>query len=422
MAEPDRKTILLVEDEAIIAMAERRQLEREGYRVLHALSGEKALDIARELADPIDLILMDIDLGGGMSGTEAATVILETRDVPVLFLSSHVEKEVVETTERISSYGYVVKHSSFTVLSASIKMAFRLYEAQKAIARKNMEIQAANEELRVSLGRLQEINAALALSEEKFAKAFHHNPDSININRLSDGTYLDINDGFTRITGYTREDVIGRSSLPGDLGIWVHAEDRGRLVAELRAKGACDGLKAEFRRKDGAILTGIMTARVIEIGGETCIISMTQDVSEATAVERELGKLGRSLAAMLEGASGGVALVGPDGVLRAANPAFAAALGIARDRVGSIRLGELIHPDQLEAVLGQLGPAAAPGEPARANAGPARMRVRWSRADGSLWAAETRASVVRDESGSAELLVLHLADCPEPRDDGDRTA
>ena len=72
---------------------------------------------------------MDINLGAGIDGTEAAAIILGQRDLPVVFLSSHTEPEVVAKTEKITSYGYVVKNSSITVLDASIKMAFKLFEA-----------------------------------------------------------------------------------------------------------------------------------------------------------------------------------------------------------------------------------------------------------------------------------------------------
>jgi PAS domain S-box-containing protein len=74
---------------------------------------------------------MDINLGEGIDGTEAAERILRIRDIPVVFLSSHTEPEVVEKTEGITSYGYIVKNSGDTVLLTSIKMAFRLFEAKR---------------------------------------------------------------------------------------------------------------------------------------------------------------------------------------------------------------------------------------------------------------------------------------------------
>jgi PAS domain S-box-containing protein len=129
MSTEKQRTILLVDDEAIIAMAEKATLENYGYAVIIAGSGEDAV-AAVVKAPAIDLILMDINLGAGLDGTEAAAAILKDRDLPVVFLSSHTEPDVVAKTEKITSYGYVVKNSSATVLDASIKMAFKLFEAK----------------------------------------------------------------------------------------------------------------------------------------------------------------------------------------------------------------------------------------------------------------------------------------------------
>ena len=154
------KTILLVEDEALIAMMEMRMLEDHGYAVITAHSGEEAVDTVRKTPG-IDLILMDIDLGRGMDGTEAAEIILKEKDIPVVFLSSHTEREVVEKTEGITSYGYVVKNSGETVLLASIKMAFRLYKANLKIQVSNRDIAAANEELESALEEMEAANEEL---------------------------------------------------------------------------------------------------------------------------------------------------------------------------------------------------------------------------------------------------------------------
>jgi PAS domain S-box-containing protein len=132
--ESERKTLLLVEDEAIVALTEKAALTREGYSVMHARSGEEALDtVTGKLGSTIDLILMDIDLGGGIDGTKAAQEILKCHDIPVVFLSSHTEKELVEKTEAITNYGYIVKNLGNTVLFTAIKMAFKLYKAHRKI-------------------------------------------------------------------------------------------------------------------------------------------------------------------------------------------------------------------------------------------------------------------------------------------------
>jgi PAS domain S-box-containing protein len=149
MADNTRKRLLLVEDEAIIALGEKRSLERYGYEVLSVTNGQKAIELCR--VDPkIDLILMDIDLGHGMDGTEAARVILQDQDIPIVFLSSHTEPDFVVRTEAITSYGYVVKNSSITVLDASIKMAFKLFQA-------NQQTLALNKKLEATLDALPEL-------------------------------------------------------------------------------------------------------------------------------------------------------------------------------------------------------------------------------------------------------------------------
>lgn len=127
---PGAPRLLLVEDEAIIALATKRELEQEGYLIETAHSGEEAWKVFQEAPDRFSLILMDIDLGRGMDGTETAAKILAERELPVIFLSSHTEPEVVAKTDKITSYGYIVKNSGSTILYTAIKMAFRLFEAK----------------------------------------------------------------------------------------------------------------------------------------------------------------------------------------------------------------------------------------------------------------------------------------------------
>jgi len=134
-----QKTLLLVEDEAIIAAMETEQLKRYGYNVISANSGEKAIETFKN-NDSIDLILMDINLGKGIDGTEAGEIILKEKEVPIVFLSSHTEPEVIEKTEKITSYGYIVKNSEDTVIIASIKMAFKLFESKKKELEKEKDI------------------------------------------------------------------------------------------------------------------------------------------------------------------------------------------------------------------------------------------------------------------------------------------
>ena len=133
MQQPGGQRILLVEDEAIVALAEKRLLEENGYLVVRAKSGEEAVAVAVS-EQSVDLVLMDIDLGDGIDGTEAARRILSRRELPVVFLTGHQEKEMVERVKGITRYGYVLKTAGEFVLLESITMAFELFEAHRQIS------------------------------------------------------------------------------------------------------------------------------------------------------------------------------------------------------------------------------------------------------------------------------------------------
>ncbi len=127
---------------------------------------------------------------------------------------------------------------------------------------------------------------ALKESEERFKLSFQTSPDSVNINRLKDGMYLDINESFTRITGYTKEDVLGKTSL--EINIWENPADRAKLVSELQNYGRVTNLDARFRLKDGSVIYGLMSAAVISLKNEPHIISITRDITESKLAEKAI--------------------------------------------------------------------------------------------------------------------------------------
>jgi PAS domain S-box-containing protein len=204
------RTILLVEDEVIIAMSEKMQLEKYGYTVSITTSGEKAVEKVDASAD-IDLILMDIDLGKGMDGTEAAGIILKNQDIPIVFVSSHTEPEIVEKTEKITSYGYVVKNSSITVLDASIKMAFKLFETKKKEIEKEK---------------------ALIQSEQKYRLISENTSDGI-VHFAADGRIDYVSPAYLQQLGYTESQEKGKgyeTIFPE-----IHPEDREALFSSIYA-------------------------------------------------------------------------------------------------------------------------------------------------------------------------------------------
>lgn len=187
----------------------------------------------------------------------------------------------------------------------------RVSELETQLARQAQTVLALQEkEGGGDITERKQAEEALRRSEHKFATAFRISPDSININRLSDGLFLDINEGFTTITGYTREEVIGRSSI--ELNIWADPAVRDRLVQGLRASGEVINLEAEFQMKDGTQRTGLMSARLIEVEGEACILSITRDISQRKQVEAALQMSEARLAGIIESAINAIISVDED--------------------------------------------------------------------------------------------------------------
>jgi PAS domain S-box-containing protein/excisionase family DNA binding protein len=129
-------------------------------------------------------------------------------------------------------------------------------------------------------------NHVLASSQELFVKVFDATPHPISINTLSDGRLLDVNNHLLRLTGYTREEIIGRTTQ--EINIYSNMEDRARIREILLKRGAIRDLEIKFRIKSGEVLVGVMSAEVIEFGGEKCVLTTVTDITERRRFEQRL--------------------------------------------------------------------------------------------------------------------------------------
>jgi PAS domain S-box-containing protein len=138
-----------------------------------------------------------------------------------------------------------------------------------------------------------DIEEALRLSEDKFAKAFHAGPDAILITRVSDGLVTDVNDGFVRLSGFTRDESVGDSTIP--LGLWADPRDRDRCVAALQSQGSVRDLEFDFRARAGDILRCVYSGAIIAVDGEPHVLSVVRDVTERKRAEQEVLRLNAEL-------------------------------------------------------------------------------------------------------------------------------
>jgi len=122
-------------------------------------------------------------------------------------------------------------------------------------------------------------------SEEKYKKAFQISSDPITISQR-DGMYINVNEGFTNLTGFTEEEVTGK--FANEINIWAIPEDLEKLVTGIKERGFVKNLESKFRCKDGSLKTAIISAEIIILNNEPHILTITRDITERKQAEAEI--------------------------------------------------------------------------------------------------------------------------------------
>lgn len=135
----------------------------------------------------------------------------------------------------------------------------------------------------------QQTEEALRISEEKFKKAFRSSPNAITLSTLKDGRYIEVNESCLQMLGYSREEMIGHSTL--DLGIWVQPQERAKMMQLLQEQETVSNLEIEFCQKSGAILQGLLSAEIIDLEDKPCLLAVMTDITALKQAEKALERL-----------------------------------------------------------------------------------------------------------------------------------
>lgn len=132
-------------------------------------------------------------------------------------------------------------------------------------------------------------------SEERFQKTFQASPAGISITRLSDTTFLDVNDAFVKLTGYTKEELIGRHST--ELGMVVSVNKREAVLQQVREQGSIKNFEMAVRSKSGEIREVLSSIETVMMNDEKYAINIIYDITERKKAERELETVNKELEA-----------------------------------------------------------------------------------------------------------------------------
>jgi two-component system, cell cycle sensor histidine kinase and response regulator CckA len=133
------------------------------------------------------------------------------------------------------------------------------------------------------------VERALREAAEKFSKAFHATPDAVIVSELDTSRVIEANDGFCRLLGYSRDEVVGKRTT--EMGLFVEADDRAALVRELKNRGRLEDYELQLRTKDGMLADAVLSCELVEVNGAPCLMTTGRDVTRQRMAEREKANL-----------------------------------------------------------------------------------------------------------------------------------
>jgi PAS domain S-box-containing protein len=353
------------------------------------LLGELVYDAAGK---PIDFLNIVVNPAvERQSGFKAEDVIGKTaREI-----SPSIDSSVFEILGKVVSTGEPARYEIY------IKEADRHYEC---LAYRTGERRFAAHYRDVTERKRSE--NALRESEERFSKAFRLNPAAMAITQLSDGRYIDLNESWERLSGWSRSETIGRTTI--EMGTFKDEAEREAAIAKLRRGESLHGLEVPFAARSGERRQVLLSIDAFDFGGRRCLLSTVQDLTEHKRAEAKLRESEAEFRAAFETSSVGMCQADPVTLgWQRVNRRFCEMAGYGEAELLHMRFSDIIHPDDLQQNL------AGFERLTRGDISEFRSEKRLIRKDGSpIWVHET-INLVRDPRGRPNRTVSVIQDISE---------
>jgi PAS domain S-box-containing protein len=322
---PVNKSILIVEDELISANDLKEILISFGYHVTGiASTGERAVELVDEACP--DLILMDINLGSGINGIEAAERILSQVSIPIIYVSAYMNSAMVTRAKVTNPYGYILKPFDIRELRTVIEIAFYRYE-------QNEQSKKGYDELEQRVAKrtadLKRINDDLRKSEEHYRSLFDSVP--VGVYRSSPaGQILHANRELVHILEYPDRESLMAVNVHD---IYANPEDRKQWQTIIGRDGRVRNFEVQYRTYDGSTIwvrdsgeaTRDDSGRVVYYDGNV------EDITERKRAEVGLAESEKRYRAVVEDQTELICRFVPDGTLTFVNDAYCRYFGLDRN-------------------------------------------------------------------------------------------
>ncbi|MBE0501437.1 MAG: PAS domain S-box protein [Desulfuromonadales bacterium] len=285
--------LLVVDDDVDFSASIKALVEIEGYLVETANSVYTALQRLHEF-NP-DIALVDLRLGAE-EGTELVEKMTRlSPDLICVMVTAHSDTDSVIAALHSGVYDFLRKPFEGRELFAVLRRCSEKYHL---------------------LREKREVDQALHESDTRFRAAFEVSPDAIIMSRM-DGTIIDVNPGFERLTGHRLKNVVGKNAMA--IGLWKEPQERIKLLDHIGEYGYANNIVAEFRMFDGTIRTGLVSARTVMLNKDLCVHYVVRDVHDIMLREKALAaseeryrQMSQEFSAVLDGVQDAMMLIDAD--------------------------------------------------------------------------------------------------------------
>jgi PAS domain S-box-containing protein len=295
----------------------------------------------------------------------------------------------------------------YAIAFVSATSANLIKQNKNKLEQHNTELAEVNEKLMHEIQlRIQAVDA-LRESEQQYRSILESAPDSITMIRIHDGRYVQVNECFLQLTGYSRQEALGKTPL--DLNIFVNPEAWGRLLEILREKGNIKDLDVKLRSRDDQIIDALLSARTLRYRGEDCLITVITDITNRKKAERALQDSESRYKTLTYNLNVGVYrnTIGPEGKFIEANPAIVKMFSYQnRNEFLAVKVTDLYQNPNDRKIFSEK----------MLKSGFVRNEVlNLKKKDGSLFKGAVSSVVVKDENGKAKYYDGIIEDVSEQK-------
>ena len=216
------------------------------------------------------------------------------------FITPDISRESVDATFRKLTAGSGVAHRVFENLRADGQIITCQWSGTRVDDKTGVTGRLLS--MAEDITEKRRAEEAQSLSEAKFSGAFQCNPDSVTITRISDGQIIDVNEHFETVTGFSRNDVVGKNAL--DLNLWVNPAEREALFGQLKRGKIARDYPWSMRTRYGDIRKCLTNATIFMVGGESCAMAVIRDVTEQRLLEEQKAEADHALLRLAQGTRG----------------------------------------------------------------------------------------------------------------------